>query len=124
MTIHFSDSHLFLIGVILPPVFASKLAGVIGGDSCKMVAEGEGRGRRQRDNAHQSAHPQSSTTAACSEVTTYPSNLWRLLDQSVFDDQAGSARLAKHGMELGWRGTNLFCSRSYSTINTKMEVAG
>ena len=29
MTIHFSDSHLFLIGVILPPAFASKLAGVI-----------------------------------------------------------------------------------------------
>jgi hypothetical protein len=46
--------------------------------------------------------------SACSEVTTYPSpydaNLWRLLDQGVFDNQVRSARLAKHGMELGWRG--------------------
>ena len=34
----------------------------IGCDRCKMVAKEERRGRRQRDNAHQKAHHQSSTT--------------------------------------------------------------
>ena len=46
--------------------------------------------------------------SACSEVTTGPSpydaNLWRLFDESVFDDQAGSARLAKHGIGIGLQG--------------------
>ena len=82
----------------------------IGRDRCKIVAKGERRVRRQRDNAH----PTTMLFSVQKSLRIHRSmkRIWGgYSTKGAFDDQVGSVRLAKHGMELGWKGNWHFLTR-------------